>query len=102
MKEVPKNAIPNTTVPDKETPLAIPTDDRFAVNVSESMEIRNILRAGLVEAQGRDSEKIPLFVSWPNWLEDGIVCLYARDLRQLLLETVRDTAGKLGKIIEEP
>jgi hypothetical protein len=80
----------------------IPTDDRFAVKVSDSMEVRNMLRTGLVEAQGRDSDKIPLFVSWPDWLDDGIVCLYARDLRQLLRETVRDTAGTLGKFIEEP
>lgn len=103
MKENPKDAVPYIADSENAAPKnAIPTDDRFAVNVSESMEIRNILRAGLVEAQGRDTDKIPLFVSWPEWLEDGIVCLYARDLRQLLLETVRETAGNLGKIIEEP
>ena len=80
----------------------IPTDDRFAVKVTDNMDVRNILRTGLVEALGRDSDKIPLYVCWPDWLEDGIVCLYARDLRQLLQETVRDTAGTLGKLIEGP
>ena len=80
----------------------IPTDDRFAVKVTDNMEIRNLLRSGLVEALGRDSDKIPLFVSWPEWLDDGIVCLYARDLKQLLQETVRETAGTLRTFIEEP
>jgi len=36
--------------------------------------------SGLVESQGRNSDKIPIFVSWPSWLEDGIVCIYAADL----------------------
>ncbi len=78
-----------------------PTDDRFAVKVTDSMELRNILRVGLVEAQGRDTDKIPLFVSWPEWLEDGIVCLYARDLHQLLREAVQDTARTLGSFVDE-
>jgi len=78
----------------------IPTDDRFAVKISESMELRNQLRSGLVEAQGREPEKIPLFVSWPEWLDDGIVCLYARDLHELLRNTVRETAGALAPFIE--
>ena len=79
----------------------IPTDDRFAVKVTDSMDIRNILRTGLVEAMGKDTGKIPLFVCWPDWLDDGIVCLYANDLRQLLRESVHDTAGALAKFIEE-
>lgn len=85
-----------------DTPQApFPTDDRFAVSVSDNMEIRNLLRAGLVEAQGKNAEKIPLFVSWPEWLEDGIVCLYAGDLHQLLRETVQETAQSLAKISGE-
>ena len=76
-------------------------DDRFAVKVSENMELRNLLRAGLVEAQSRESDKVPLFVSWPEWLEDGIVCLYARDLHELLRTTVRDTAQALAASMEE-
>jgi len=79
-----------------------PTDDRFSVKVSDNMEIRNALRAGLVEAQGKNADKIPLFVSWPEWLEDGIVCLYARDLRQLLREVVRETAETLGDASGKP
>ncbi len=75
-------------------------DDRFAVNVSDSMELRNALRAGLVEAQGRESDKIPIFVSWPEWLEDGIVCIYARDLHELLRSAVRDTAEALTSAME--
>ncbi len=83
-----------------ESPRPLELDDRFAVNVSESMELRNSLRAGLVEAQGRESEKIPIFVSWPDWLEDGIVCIYARDLHELLRTTVRDTAEALTAAVE--
>ena len=78
-----------------------PTDDRFTVRVTDDMQLRNVLRAGLVEAQGRDTDKIPLFVSWPEWLDDGIVCLYARDLHQLFREAVRETAQTLAKLSEE-
>ena len=80
--------------------LPIPSDDSFAVKISESMELRNILRAALVEAQGRETDKISLLVSWPEWLEDGIVCFYARDLHQLLRNTIRETATVLGKVVE--
>jgi len=83
----------------------IPLDERFAVKISESMELRNQLRSGLVDAQGRKPDKIPLFVSWPEWLEDGIVCLYARDLHELLRNTARETAQALFEYIdreEEP
>ena len=83
-----------------ELPRPLKLDDRFAVNVSDNMELRNILRAGLVEAQGRESEKIPIFVSWPEWLEDGIVCIYARDLHELLRTAVRDAAEALTAAIE--
>lgn len=86
-----------------ENPLnTVPADDLFAVKISDNMEIRNTLRTGLVEALGRDTDKIPLFVSWPEWLDDGIVCMYSRDLRQLLRNTVQETAEALGKFIEEP
>jgi hypothetical protein len=78
-----------------------PTDDRFAVKVTDNMELRNALRAGLVEAQGKDADKIPLFVSWPEWLADGIDCLYASDLHQLLRDAVNDTAREFGKALEE-
>jgi hypothetical protein len=77
------------------------TDDRFAVKVTDNMELRNALRAGLVDAQGKDADKIPLFVSWPEWLADGIVCIYARDLHQLLRDAVNDTARELRKTLEE-
>jgi hypothetical protein len=81
--------------------LPVPIDDIFSVKITESMELRNVLRAGLVEAQGRENDKIPLFVSWPEWLEDGIVCLYVRDLHQLLRNTVRETATVLGQVVEK-
>ena len=78
------------------------SDDMFSIKVSDNMEIRNLLRSGLLEAQGSESEKIPLFVSWPPWLEDGIVCLYARDLHELLRKTVHDTAASLDSLMENP
>ena len=79
----------------------IPVDDTFTINISNSMELRNMLRAGLVQAQGKDTSKIPLFVSWPEWLEDGIVCLYARDFLKVLQNTVHETAQSFVNIIEE-
>jgi len=77
------------------------TDGIFSIKVSEDMGIRNFLRSGLVEAQGKDTDKIPLFVSWPNWLDDGIVCMFARDLHALLAETVKTTAINLNREFEE-
>ena len=80
----------------------IPHDDMFTVNYSDSMEIRNILRSKLVQAQGHETEKIPLFVSWPGWLEDGIVCLYASDLREILRNAVRETAHAMLGALDNP
>jgi len=80
----------------------LPDDSMFSIKISESMEIRNSLRSGLFEAQGKDSNKIPLFVSWPSWLEDGIVCIYANDLHALLSKTVRDTASSFSRLIDQP
>lgn len=80
----------------------IPHDDMFTVSYSDSMEIRNILRTKLVQAQGRETDKIPLFVSWPGWLEDGIVCLYAGDLREILRNAVRETAHAMLGSLDGP
>ncbi|MCE5252149.1 hypothetical protein LLG96_18260 [bacterium] len=87
--------------PENETPqVSHDTNDMFTITVSENMEIRNILRSGLVEAQGHEPDKIPLFVSWPSWLEDGIVCIYASDLHELLGRAVRDTASSFKGIVD--
>lgn len=72
----------------------------FAIKVSEEMGLRNQLRAGLVEAQGKDDSRIPMFVSWPPWLEDGIVCLFARDLHALIRKLVRDTAETITSAVD--
>ena len=74
----------------------------FSIKISENMEIRNLLRAGLFDSLGADSDKIPLFVSWPPWLKDGIVCLYAKDLHTLLRNTISVTAQPFIKLIEQP
>jgi len=76
------------------------SDGRFTIKLSEDMTLRNLLRSGLVEAQGKNREQIPLFVSWPNWLEDGIVCLYARDLHRVLQDTVGESARALGRTMD--
>ena len=78
----------------------LPDDTMFTNHISNSMELRNRLRSGLVEAQGKDTQKIPLFVSWPEWLEDVIVCLYARDFYKVLQNTVHEMALSLAGIIE--
>ncbi len=72
---------------------ALPDDELFALAISENMELRNFLRSGLVEAQGRGADKIPLFVSWPRWLEDGIICMYAKDFRHIMSSIVTETAN---------
>jgi len=78
-----------------------PQDDNFTYNISNSMKLRNTLRSGLVEAQGREAEKIPVLVSWPEWLEDGIVCLYVRDFHRMLKKAVSETAMSFVKVIEQ-
>ena len=84
----------------EDTSYEIPSDGIFAIKVSEDMKLRNIIRSGLVEAQGKDTDKIPMYVSWPHWLEDGIVCLFAKDFHQVLHKAVQDTAITLGKTFE--
>jgi len=79
-------------------PPEIPQDGPFSIKVSESMELRNILRSGLVEAQGRNTDKVPIFVSWPSWLEDGIVCMYAGDLHALLRKAIEDTTTEIARL----
>ena len=76
--------------------------NEFSIKISENMEIRSLLRTGLLESQGADSDKIPIFVSWPPWLKDGIVCMYAKDLHALLRNTITDTAKPFIKLIEQP
>ena len=78
----------------------ITSDGIFTINISEDMKLRNALRSGLVEAQGKDTDKIPMYVSWPHWLEDGIVCLFAKDFHQVLHKAVQDTAVTVGKNFE--
>lgn len=72
-------------------------DGLFTIKISDEMTLRNALRAGLVEAQGKDTDKIPMFVSWPPWLEDGVVCLFAKDLHAVLRKVIRDTAEAVRK-----
>ena len=78
----------------------IPDDDIFSLHITDNMELRNKLRGGLVEAQGNDSDKIPMFVSWPAWLDDGIVCLYARDFKNVLRNAIKDTVVTINSINE--
>ena len=80
----------------------LPGNDTFAIKITESMEIRNALRKGLFEAQGKESDKIPLYVSWPSWLEDGIVCLYVSDMNNLLRKAVRDSAISFAELLGDP
>lgn len=80
----------------------LPDNDTLAIKITESMEIRNALRRGLFEAQGKEPDKIPLYVSWPSWLEDGIVCLYASDLNNLLRKAVHDSAVSFAGLIGDP
>ena len=81
--------------------IKLPDTKQFSVKISENMETRNNLRSGLLDAQKNDSAKVPLFVSWPSWLEDGIVCMYAQDLHELLQKSVRNTASMVGKQMSE-
>lgn len=67
-------------------------DSQFSIKISEDMVLRNLLRTGLVEAQGKDGDLIPLYVSWPHWLEDGIVCMYVKDFHKVIYDAVKEMA----------
>ena len=84
----------------KEEPSDIFNDGIFTIKISEDMALRNALRSGLVEAQGRNTDRIPMFVSWPSWLDDGIVCFFAKDFHRVLHKAVQDTAVTFGKEFE--
>ncbi len=84
----------------KDSSMGISTDGIFSIKVSEEMGLRNTLRAGLVEAQGKNTDKIPMYISWPHWLDDGIVCLFAKDFYQILNKAIEDTAIALGKTFD--
>ena len=73
-------------------------NDLLAINITESMNLRNQLRTGLLKAQQQDTGKIPVLVSWPPWLEDGIVCMFAGDFMEIIHRAVRETAIDVGGI----
>ena len=68
------------------------TDGQFSIKITEDMTLRNLLRSGLVEAQGKEQNLIPLYVSWPHWLKDGIICMYASDFQRVLDDAIKDMA----------
>lgn len=84
----------------KKFPKDIVSDGIFSIKVNEDMALRNALRRGLVEAQGKNTDKMPMLVSWPHWLEDGIVCMFAKDFHHILHQAVRETAQRLGDLFE--
>ena len=88
-KKIPEDTSPETL-----------SDGIFTIKISEDMALRNALRSGLVEAQGSDTDKIPMYVSWPHWLEDGIVCLFSRDLHYLLNKAVQEAVISFEKTFE--
>ena len=92
----------NDEITDDETVSMEFDDELFSISITGNMELRNFLRAGLVEAQEKDRNKTPLLVSWPEWLEDGIVCLYARDFRDMLDRAVHETAKTLMMELDAP
>jgi hypothetical protein len=103
MNDLNKSETDNSNNKDQNNPddSGILSDGIFSMKISEEMGIRNILRSGLVEAQGKNAEKIPMFVSWPNWLDDGIVCLFARDFHSILADTIRNTVVTINKELED-
>ena len=100
MNDFNKNGYAENSIKSDSDFSEISTDGIFSIKVTEDMGIRNILRSGLVEAQGKDGDKVPMFVSWPHWLDDGIVCLFARDLHSILADTVRNIVITINKDLE--
>ena len=92
MTDTPEEKLhPNNDGETDSMPLSC-SDGLFTMKISEDMDLRNLLRAGLVEAQGKNRDLIPMLVSWPHWLEDGIVCLFAKDLHRILHDAVQAAA----------
>lgn len=74
------------------------SDAPFTFHLSEDMETRSLLRTGLVKAQQLDTGKVPVFVSWPSWLEDGIICMFAKDFTAVVERAVQETALRVGNL----
>ena len=73
-------------------------NDLITIHISDSMKLRNQLRSGLLEAQRQDTGKMPVLVSWPPWLEDGIVCMFAGDFLEIIHRAIRETSLNIGDI----
>ena len=73
-------------------------NDLITIHISDSMKLRNQLRSGLLEAQRQDTGKMPVLVSWPPWLEDGIVCMFAGDFMEIIHRAIRETTLNIGDI----
>lgn len=70
----------------EEDRVELPDNPDFAIELNEDITLRRILREGLKSAAEKNKEKIPLLYCRPLWMEEGIVCLWARDLNRFLAE----------------
>ena len=72
-----------------------PDNPDFSIDVNENMALRKLLRDGLIRAAEKDSRKIPMLYCRPRWLEEGIICLWAKDLNNYLNSQSKEMSGEL-------
>ncbi len=76
-------------------PAQIPVANAIQIVVNENMALRKLLRDGLIRAAEKDSKKIPMLYCRPRWLEEGIICLWAKDLNKYLNSKSKEISGEL-------
>ena len=71
---------------------AVPEDDVFIIRFPKAW-ICVTVSFGPCRRSEQGLRENSMLVSWPKWLDDGIVCMYARDFRGFMNEAVRQTAA---------
>ena len=72
-----------------------PDNPDFSIDVNENTALRKLIRDGLLRAAEKDSQKIPMIYCRPRWLDEGIICLWAKDLNKYLKRQCKEMSGEL-------
>ena len=79
----------------------LPDNPDFSIEVNDDLPLRKILKSGLQRAADKNKEKIPMFYCRPLWMEEGIVCLWARDLNRFLAEKCEELSEQFMGALDE-
>ena len=78
-----------------------PDNPDFSIELTEDIPLRKILKEGLKQASDKNKEKMPMLYCRPMWMEEGIVCLWARDLNRFLAEKCEELSREFMRTLDE-